>query len=114
MLKHTYQQLDSKLWSSVTPDPLQNPRLVHWNQALFLRLGLADEWKTKAADIFSGNHVPSDAKPIAMAYAGHQFGHFAGQLGDGRGMLLGEVLGKGIPNLRKTLNNLWNRLPSGK
>ena len=95
MLKHTYQQLDSKLWSSVTPDPLQNPRLVHWNQALFLRLGLADEWKTKAADIFSGNHVPSDAKPIAMAYAGHQFGHFAGQLGDGRGMLLGEVLGKG-------------------
>jgi uncharacterized protein YdiU (UPF0061 family) len=91
MLKHTYQQLDSKLWSSVTPDPLNSPRLVHWNQALFLRLGLPSEWKTKAAEILSGNHVPSDAKPIAMAYAGHQFGHFAGQLGDGRGMLLGEV-----------------------
>ena len=70
------------------------PRLVKFNHALAEELGLgADEIDTQeCAEIFSGNILPSGAVPIAQAYAGHQFGNFAPQLGDGRALLLGEVI----------------------
>ncbi len=70
------------------------PRLLKFNHALAAELGLdADALDTPAgADIFAGNRVPLGATPLAQAYAGHQFGGFSPQLGDGRALLLGEIV----------------------
>jgi uncharacterized protein YdiU (UPF0061 family) len=67
------------------------PRLLAWNSALAGALGLDPTLEARAASMFSGNEPPVQARPIAMAYAGHQFGNFVPQLGDGRAILLGEV-----------------------
>ncbi len=75
-------------------DRVPEPRLVRLNRALAADLGLdvdALDGPLGAA-VFSGNLVPQDATPIAQAYAGHQFGGFSPQLGDGRALLLGEVI----------------------
>lgn len=70
------------------------PRLLAFNHALAARLGLdsmsADE--EELARLLSGAVLPAGAAPLAMAYAGHQFGHFSPQLGDGRALLLGEIV----------------------
>ena len=70
------------------------PQLVFLNRPLARELGLdpAAWTDTLAADVFSGNRLPEDARPIAQAYAGHQFGGFSPQLGDGRALLLGELI----------------------
>lgn len=70
------------------------PKLLMWNDALAAELGGAFETlsRVEAVDFFSGNIVPDDASPLAQAYAGHQFGGFSPQLGDGRALLLGEVI----------------------
>ena len=70
------------------------PRWIKFNHELAEELGLrADDFDTQqGAEIFSGNIVPPGAVPIAQAYAGHQFGHLSPQLGDGRALLLGEVI----------------------
>ena len=72
------------------------PRVVKVNRALAAELGLdADELASPVgAQVLGGNVVPAGAEPIALAYAGHQFGAFVPQLGDGRATLLGEVVGK--------------------
>ncbi|MCE2738147.1 MAG: YdiU family protein [Rhodobacter sp.] len=69
------------------------PRLFRLNRALAQDLGLDADLLDGAlgAGIFSGNLMPADARPVAQAYAGHQFGGFSPQLGDGRALLLGEV-----------------------
>ena len=69
------------------------PRLVAFNHELAAQLGIDASGRTgeELAGLFSGNAVPDGASPIAQAYAGHQFGHFSPQLGDGRALLLGEV-----------------------
>jgi serine/tyrosine/threonine adenylyltransferase len=89
-LEHTYAQLPSQCFVDVAPAPVAAPQLLIFNSSLatFLDLdaGLAD----RAARLLSGNELPADARPIAMAYAGHQFGNFVPQLGDGRALLLGE------------------------
>ncbi len=76
------------------PTPVRAPALVFFNRTLAEELGLALDGLTAddLAAIFSGNRLPAGAQPIAQAYAGHQFGHFAPQLGDGRALLLGEVI----------------------
>jgi uncharacterized protein YdiU (UPF0061 family) len=76
------------------PNPVRAPRLLFLNAALAdeLRLDLASLDDTDKAAIFAGNVVPAGAQPIAQAYAGHQFGGFVPQLGDGRALLLGEVI----------------------
>ncbi|SEH18303.1 Uncharacterized conserved protein YdiU, UPF0061 family [Sphingopyxis sp. YR583] len=69
------------------------PRLLVFNHALAERLGLAaDAGDEELARIFSGGTTPEGANPLAFAYAGHQFGHFSPQLGDGRALLLGEII----------------------
>lgn len=75
-------------------ETVPSPTLVKFNRALAEELGLnADDLETQAgAEIFSGNIVPPGAMPIAQAYAGHQFGNLSPQLGDGRALLLGEVI----------------------
>jgi len=94
-LQHTYLALPSRFYARLAPAPAKDPRLVVFNSRL------ADEldWdpavlEPAAASLFSGNQTPEDAEPIALAYAGHQFGGFAPQLGDGRAILLGERVGR--------------------
>jgi len=94
---NSYARLPERFFARVNPTPVASPRLVHLNTALAAELGvdaraLAGE---EGARIFAGNQVPEGAEPIATAYAGHQFGGFVPQLGDGRAILLGEVIDRG-------------------
>ena len=76
------------------PDPVAAPRLIKLNRPLAVHLGLDPDLLSspEGAEILAGKRIPDGADPIAMAYAGHQFGHFVPQLGDGRAILLGEVI----------------------
>ena len=88
----SYASLPERFFARVAPTPVLKPRLVKFNHALAADLNLSAGLDTEAlASLFSGNVLPPGAVPIAMAYAGHQFGHFVPQLGDGRAILLGEM-----------------------
>ncbi len=73
---------------------MANPALIKFNDDLARALGLspADLKSSDGANVFSGNIIPDGAEPLAMAYAGHQFAHFNPQLGDGRAILLGQIV----------------------
>ena len=75
-------------------DPAVAPKLLQFNRSLAEELGLDPVALDSEAGlaIFSGNAIPEGAEPLAQAYSGHQFGGFAPQLGDGRALLLGEVI----------------------
>jgi uncharacterized protein YdiU (UPF0061 family) len=92
-LEHTYLQLPEDLYSTLHPVPVKSPQLVLFNHSLAKELGLDLEKLDTSylAEIFSGNKIPQDARPLAQAYAGHQFGQFT-MLGDGRAILLGEQI----------------------
>lgn len=82
-----------ELQARARPMPVPAPRLLAWNAALARGLALdpaLDDDPGLLARLFSGALLPADARPVALAYAGHQFGHFVPQLGDGRALLLGE------------------------
>jgi serine/tyrosine/threonine adenylyltransferase len=90
----TYAGLPERFFARIDPTPVAAPRLLRFNHALSMELGL-ELGELDAAALaaqFSGNVVPPGLTPIAMAYAGHQFGHFVPQLGDGRALLLGEAV----------------------
>ncbi|MCK8780439.1 YdiU family protein [Rhizobium sp. NTR19] len=93
---NSYTRLPEHFYASVYPEPVEGPTLLKFNTALADELGIeADESDpVRLAAILAGNVVPAGASPIAMAYAGHQFGNFVPQLGDGRAILLGEVVDK--------------------
>jgi serine/tyrosine/threonine adenylyltransferase len=90
----TYARLPERFYARLAPAPVRNPRLVKFNSTLAGELGLeAQQWESeRGAAVLSGNLVPDWAQPLAMAYAGHQFGNFVPQLGDGRAILLGEII----------------------
>jgi uncharacterized protein YdiU (UPF0061 family) len=94
MNRSSYAGLPERFFARVNPMPVAAPRLLRFNHALGAELGL----DTGALDdeglaaLYSGNVIPRGVEPIAMAYAGHQFGQFVPQLGDGRAILLGEAL----------------------
>jgi uncharacterized protein YdiU (UPF0061 family) len=92
-LELSYAELPALFHSDVKPTPVPAPHLVAFNAALAVALGLTPEALNGAegAQIFAGNVLPEGARPIAQAYAGHQFGHFTA-LGDGRAILLGEQI----------------------
>jgi protein adenylyltransferase len=92
--QNTYAALPADFFARVAPTPVASPRLIKLNRPLAVQLGLDPELldSSEGAEILSGKTVPVGAEPIAMAYAGHQFGHFVPQLGDGRAILLGEVI----------------------
>jgi uncharacterized protein YdiU (UPF0061 family) len=91
---NTYAQLPDRFYARVAPTPVAAPRLIRLNDALARELGLDPDWLAgpQGLEALAGLRVPDAAEPIAMAYAGHQFGHFVPQLGDGRAILLGEVV----------------------
>src|SRR5258705_9060303 len=94
--QNTYSALPANFFARVAPTPVAAPRLIKLNRALAVQLGLDPDVleSPEGAEILAGKRLPDGADPIAMAYAGHQFGHFVPQLGDGRAILLGEVIDK--------------------
>jgi serine/tyrosine/threonine adenylyltransferase len=93
---NTYARLPQHFYARVKPTPVAAPRLVQVNTELAMSLGLDLDMLTseQGVEILAGNRVAEGAEPLAQAYAGHQFGHFVPQLGDGRANLLGEVIGR--------------------
>jgi uncharacterized protein YdiU (UPF0061 family) len=95
-LEHTYATLPQLFHSPAAPAQVREPRLVILNHPLAATLGLDGDALAgpEGAAIFAGNMLPDGARPLAQAYAGHQFGHFTA-LGDGRAILLGEQITPG-------------------
>ena len=93
--QHSYSALPSRFYARADPTVVANPQLVIFNKHLAEDLGLEpNAIEREAAAMLSGNQLPDDANPIAMTYAGHQFGGFMPRLGDGRAILLGELIGR--------------------
>jgi uncharacterized protein YdiU (UPF0061 family) len=94
--ENTYARLPERFYARVNPTPVAAPRLVKINTQLAVNLRLnPDELESeRGVEILAGNRVADGSEPLAIAYAGHQFGHFVPQLGDGRANLLGEVVAR--------------------
>jgi len=93
--ENTYARLPERFYARLDPTPVAAPSLVKVNVELARSLGLDLDALTseQGVEILAGNRVAEGSEPLAIAYAGHQFGHFVSQLGDGRANLLGEVMG---------------------
>ena len=89
VLTNIPRQVSKACYTRVAPTPVAAPRLLAWAHASGALLGIA---KPSNADVLAGNRVLSGMKPYAARYGGHQFGHWAGQLGDGRAITLAEVI----------------------
>lgn len=98
-LSHSYIDLGEKFFNRTSPEKVASPSLLLWNKKLAEQLNFFSELQLGStgensllAQYFSGNKELNGANSIALAYSGHQFGHFNPQLGDGRAHLLGEIL----------------------
>ncbi|KQQ23891.1 hypothetical protein ASF53_06180 [Methylobacterium sp. Leaf123] len=93
---NSYARLPDRFFGRVAPTAVEAPRLVRLNRALAVDLGLDPDRleSPEGVEVLAGRRVPEGAEPLAAAYAGHQFGQFVPQLGDGRAILLGEVVGR--------------------
>ncbi len=93
---NSYARLPERFFARLPPTPVAAPALIRVNRGLADELGLdADALESAdGVEILAGNRIPEGADPLAMAYAGHQFGGWVPQLGDGRAILLGEVVGR--------------------
>ena len=91
---NSYAQLPERFYACLPPSPVPHPRLVRLNEELACHLGLdpGQLRNESGIEVLAGNQVPDGATPLAMAYAGFQFGGWVPQLGDGRAILLGEVI----------------------
>lgn len=91
---NSYARLPSGFAAPTMPTPVRDAKLIALNRPLADRLGLDADWLAgpDGLAMLAGNAVPAGAAPIAQAYAGHQFGGFSSQLGDGRAVLLGEII----------------------
>ncbi|MEM7597261.1 MAG: YdiU family protein [Pseudomonadota bacterium] len=88
---NSYAQLPDRFYTRMAPAPVKTPQLLRFNHTLAAELGITAGSPAEMAEVFAGNTVPLGAAPLAQVYAGHQFGGFSPQLGDGRAILLGEV-----------------------
>ena len=93
VFKNRYLDLGEGFYEKCRPTPVEKPGLIQLNTALAAQLGvISDDYdESFIAGIFSGNLIHESSTPLAMAYAGHQFGHYNPQLGDGRAIYLGEL-----------------------
>ena len=93
---NSFSELPANFYSKVNPKPVKAPKLFAFNTALAKQIGfdLFSLDQSAHAQFFSGNILPHGSEPLSMVYAGHQFGGYVPQLGDGRAVLLGEVLGE--------------------
>ena len=94
VFSNSYARLPEHFFARLSPAPVAKPSLIKFNESLAAELGVVTRGlgPDELAAVFAGNLISPGAEPIAMAYAGHQFGNFAPQLGDGRAILLGEVV----------------------
>ena len=92
-LRHLYADLPERFRIRLDPMPVAAPHLLGLNDGLAAEMGLDPAALRAAPEVFAGSAVPEGAEPVAQAYAGHQFGGWVPQLGDGRAHLLGEVVG---------------------
>lgn len=90
--QNSYAALPARFFTRQTAVPVRAPRLIRYNTDLATELGIPETDRATLAQVFAGNDVPVGADPLAQVYAGHQFGGFSPQLGDGRALLLGEVV----------------------
>ncbi|MES1982568.1 MAG: YdiU family protein [Pseudomonadota bacterium] len=90
---NTFARLPDVFYSRLSPTPLPQPYLVSFNAdaAALIDLDMSEAQRAEFAEYFAGNRLLPGSQPLAMLYAGHQFGHFVPQLGDGRALLLGEI-----------------------
>ncbi|MEM7774946.1 MAG: YdiU family protein [Pseudomonadota bacterium] len=95
-LQNTYAELPERFYAKLAPTPVAAPKLIKLNVELADLLGFdADALASQdGVSVLAGNRLPDSLTPLAMAYAGHQFGGFVPQLGDGRAILLGDVVGR--------------------
>ncbi len=93
---NTFKALGSAFYTEVQPQGLPNPQLIGCNSRAGKLIGLGQDQLTSEwfLAMLSGNCLPHGCEPLAMVYSGHQFGHYNPQLGDGRGLLLGQVEGE--------------------
>ena len=91
---NTYVRLPDRVFARLAPTPVRAANLIRLNRELAIHLGFDPDRlaSPEGIEVLAGNRAPDGAEPIAMAYAGHQFGQFVPQLGDGRAILLGEVV----------------------
>jgi uncharacterized protein YdiU (UPF0061 family) len=91
---NTYAKLPERFFTRQGPAHVPEPKLIRLNFGLAAKLSIDTDWLQSADGVamLAGNAIPEGAEPIAQAYAGHQFGGFSPQLGDGRALLLGEVV----------------------
>ncbi|NNH02241.1 protein adenylyltransferase SelO family protein [Acinetobacter sp. ANC 5414] len=87
-----YPSLNRKLYHHQMPVPLKGAKAGHFNEALANQLQWSEQDKAQWVEICSGQKTFTEFEPLAMVYAGHQFGQWAGQLGDGRGLLIAQIL----------------------
>ena len=87
-----YPSLNRKLYHHQMPVPLKGAKAGHFNEALTNELQWSEQDKAEWVEICSGQKTFTEFEPLAMVYAGHQFGQWAGQLGDGRGLLIAQIL----------------------
>mgnify|MGYP000094250129 FL=1 len=92
LFDNSYEGLPQEFYERINPVPVQEPKLIIFNDKLGKILGIdKNQTRKQLAELFSGNVVPKGSSPIALVYAGHQFGHFVSELGDGRAVLLGQI-----------------------
>ena len=108
-----YAALGARFATAVDPTPLAAPALAAWNDALAGELGMAALDPTQTAQVLAGNTIPTGVHPFATVYSGHQFGVWAGQLGDGRALLLGELAGQEI-QLKGAGQTPFSRMGDGR
>lgn len=91
---NTYVRLPERFYKRREPTGFETPRTIRVNEPLARQPGFDLEWlaSDEGAEFAVGNRLLEGSDPVAMAYAGHQFGNFVSQLGDGRAHLLGEVI----------------------
>ncbi|WP_417271156.1 protein adenylyltransferase SelO [Celeribacter sp.] len=85
---NSYARLPDRFYARIDPDPVDTPEMILFNTDLAETLGVTE----RDAAVFAGNVVPEGAEPLAQVYAAHQFGGWVPRLGDGRAILLGEVV----------------------
>lgn len=90
---NSYANLPEAFYARLEPTSVTQPKLLAFNENLAQILGIETGDLDEAAQVFGGNEIPQNATPLAQLYAGHQFGSYNPQLGDGRAILLGEVIG---------------------
>ena len=92
---NSYARLPQQFYTRQAPVPVDDPAPIRVNRTLALEMGLDPDWlaSDEGTRILAGNALPEGAEPLASVYAGHQFGNYNPQLGDGRAVLLGEVVG---------------------